>query len=307
MRVKYAVLDVKGRNEEMLGDKTLGIEVTVPEFVARCGLGNIDPQHTGGDATRAAIEECLTVALPPDDAILVTVRSDLDSIGGMAVLTIRAKELKLSSEALDRVRLIAEADKFAHGEWSGPWPLPKKDDWDIDDYASASADDLHSKLAAIGGAIVDYKLPVAERVALAERWILTGEEPAEYRRRYNEERKQIAEAIAAGKIQVSTAADSKIAVVVSENRAGTSIGYCVAPIVVLLNPQFRFEGSDPHRKFTVCQFKEGYVNLRAVVAELNEQEPGWGGSPTIIGSPQGSGSSLDMTEVLSVVTRHLLG
>lgn len=307
--MKYAVLDVRNhdRNEEVLGERTLGIEVTVPEFAAKCGLGNIDPQHTGGDATRAAIEECLTAVLPPEDAILVTVRSDLDALGGMAVLTIRAKGLKLSSEALDRVRLIAEADKFAHGEWSGPRPLPKRDDWDIDDYASASADDLHSKLAAIGGAIVDYKLPVAERVALAERWILTGEEPAEYRRRYNEERKQIAEAIAAGKIQVSTAADGKIAVVVSENRAGTSIGYCVAPIVALLNPQFRFEGSEPHRKFTVCQFKEGYVNLRGVVAELNERESGWGGSPTIIGSPQGSGSSLDMTEVLSVVTRHLLG
>lgn len=304
--MKYAVLDVKGRNDEVLGVRTLGIEVTIPEFVARCGLGNIDPQHTGSDATRAAIEECLTVALPPEDAILVTVRPDLDAIGGMAVLTIRAKGLKLSSEALDRVRLIVEADKFAHGEWSGPRPLPAKEEWDIDDYASASADDLHSKLAAIGGAIVDYKLPVAERVALEEKWILTGEEPAEYRRKYNEERKQIADAIAAGKIQVSTAADGKIAVVVSEYRAGTSIGYCLAPVVVLLNPVFRFEGGEPHRKFTVCQFKEGYVDLRAMVVELNEREPGWGGSPTIIGSPQGSGSELDMTEVLSIVERHLL-
>jgi hypothetical protein len=301
---RYAIVNVRKKNDEVLGERTLGIEVTVPEFAARCGLGNIDPQHIGGDATRAAIEECLTVALPPEDAILVTVRSDLDALGGMAVLTIRAKGLELSPEALDRVRLIAEADKFAYGEWSGPRPLPK---WDIDDYASALVDDLHSKLAAIGGAIVDYKLPVAERVALAERWILTGEEPTEYRRKYHEERKQIADAIAAGKIQVSTAADGKIAVVVSENRAGTSIGYCIAPIVVLLNPQFRFEGSEPHRKFTVCQFKEGYVDLRAVVSELNEREPGWGGSPTIIGSPQGSGSQLNMTDVLSVVIRHLLG
>lgn len=305
--MQYAVLDVKSRNEEVLGDRTLGIEVTVPEFAARCGLGNIDPQHTGGDTTRAAIEECLKVALPPEDAILVTVRSDLDSIGGMAILTIRAKGLELGSEALNRVRLIAEADKFAHGEWSGPRPLPAKEEWDIDDYASASADDLHSKLAAIGGAITDYKLPIGERVALVERWILTGEEPAEYRRKYNEERKQIADAIAAGKIQISAVADGKIAVVVSENRAGTSLGYCVAPIVVLLNPVLRFEGGEPHRKFTICQFKEGYVDLRAVVAEFNEREPGWGGSPTIIGSPQGSGSELEMTEVLSVVTRHLLG
>lgn len=69
-------------NEALLGPMTLGIEVTVPALAARCGLRNIDPQHTGGDPQHAAIEVCLEAPLPPDGATLVTIRPDLDSVGG---------------------------------------------------------------------------------------------------------------------------------------------------------------------------------------------------------------------------------
>ncbi len=62
---------------------------------------------------------------------------------------------------------------------------------------------------------------------------------------------------------------------------------------------------EPHAKFTVCQFTTGYCDLKAVVGELATLEPGWGGSPTIIGSPQGQGSSLSVEEVAEVVARYL--
>jgi hypothetical protein len=69
---------------------------------------------------------------------------------------------------------------------------------------------------------------------------------------------------------------------------------------------FRFRDGRPHRKFTVCQFSEGHVDLRGVKADLDAIERGWGGSPTIIGSPQGVGSQLSIELVLDVVERHLL-
>jgi hypothetical protein len=39
------------------------------------------------------------------------------------------------------------------------------------------------------------------------------------------------------------------------------------------------------------------INLGAFVARMNESEPGWGGSDTIIGSPRGKGSAAAPEEV----------
>ena len=80
----------------------------------------------------------------------------------------------------------------------------------------------------------------------------------------------------------------------------------LAPVVVALNPEFRFRGGEPHRKFTVCQFSAGYCDIPGALRELNGLEEGWGGSPTIGGSPQGVSSALTVEEVVRVVTRHLL-
>ena len=139
-----------------------------------------------------------------------------------------------------------------------------------------------------------------------ERWLVTGEEPAEYRSQVEAERMDMIRALETSVINVQPAAQGWIAAVVSTHRAATTVGYAVAPVVVALNPQFRFQGGEPHPKFTVCQFQTGYCDLKSATAELASREPGWGGSPTIVGSPQWQGSSLSMKEVVGVVARHLL-
>lgn len=78
----------KEANEKIFADGSVfGIEVTIPELAKRC-VGNIDPQHTGGDVTRAAIEEAMVVDLPSAPTI-ATVRPDLDSIGAMAIMLLK--------------------------------------------------------------------------------------------------------------------------------------------------------------------------------------------------------------------------
>src|SRR3989344_6635553 len=76
-------------NEALLGAKTMGLEVTIPALAARCGRGNVDPQHLGGDSTTTAIEVALSMKLPRSRTVFVTIRADADSVGAMAVLTIR--------------------------------------------------------------------------------------------------------------------------------------------------------------------------------------------------------------------------
>ena len=308
----------------------LGIEVTVPALAERCQLGNIDPQHTGGDASRAAIEDAMVAPLPSREATLATVRADLDAVGAMAVFALRREHFAtfcewtgaLAAECGEdhechlyddlapsavtivrpRLQMVAEADRFARGGWAGPRPFPSRENPWPEEGASAESS---RPLAAIAAAVADFRVPMTDRVAMMEHWLLTGEEPAEYRTRVDAERLEMIAALEDGAISVSTAHDGRIAVVESTHRAGTMIGYMKAPVVVALNPEFRVGGGEPHAKFTVCQFEAGYCDLRAMVAELVEREPGWGGSPTIVGSPQGQGSTLSIVEVVEVITHHL--
>ena len=278
-----------------------GVEVTVPALAARC-VTNLDPQHSGGDASRAAIEDAITAQLPSEGTTLATVRADLDAVGSMAVFSLRAKGESLEP-AMERIAMIASADKFARGGYSGPKSLPTADNpWPEE---SASAEGSRS-LAAIAAAVMDFRVPLADRVALMEAWLLTGHEPAQYRAAVERERLDLIRALDGGEISVGLAADGRIAVVESTHRAATMVGYALAPVVVARNPAFRVGGGEPHTKFTVCVFEAGkFADIKSVLAELATIEPGWGGSPTIGGSPQGVSSLLTTEQVVEVVARHL--
>lgn len=312
----------------------LGIEVTVLALAARCNLGNIDPQHSGMGHC-AAIELVLDHPKPSRGATLVTIRPDLDSIGSMALFSLLGKgviqygslpgsgdeeshtaiysvegvgdgdvgEIVVLPEVMERLDRIAWADRSARGVWQ-PASLPTRENpWPRRHDADPQGDPSILGLAA---AVSDYKVALADRVALMERWLLAGDEPAGYRERIEAERMELIDALESGDIKLHEVKIPAfgIAVVESTHRAAMGLGYCLAPVVVALNPSFRFQGGESHRKFTVAQYEPHYVDLKAAVAELAALEPGWGGSPTIVGSPQGVGSTLTTDRVVEVVSRH---
>lgn len=314
---EYAVLDPRptpeasAANDKVFEDApagVLGIEITVPALAARCSLGNIDPQHgPGGDASRAAIEAAMEWPLPPKGAVLATVRPDLDSVGAMAILGLRAEGVRIPAGG---VRRIADADKFARGPWPGPRVLPTTaDPWPSEGGAADTRE-----LAPLGALCADFRRALAERVAGVEEWLLFGEAAfssarapflADYVGQVERERAEMIRALEEGEVRVEEAAGGKIALVDSTHRAAMAVGYARAPVVVARNPSFKVGGGDPHLKFTVAQYEPGHVDLKAALAELAEREPGWGGSPTIIGSPQGVASTLSAAEVVEVVARYL--
>lgn len=280
-----------------------GVEVTVPALAARCRY-NLDPQHLGNDASTAAIEAALTAPLPQDDAILTTVRADLDSVGAMAVLTRRATGERLTPAQLGNIKIIALSDKFAKGPWPGPRPLPTVRQ--LSDDQVASADD-NSYLAAIAAAVADYAVPLSRRVGWADTWITTGREPRGYRQRWVRGRRELARAIAAGTVRVRVLGDHRLAIVESAQQGPTGLGYHLAPVVIACNPAFRINGGQPHLKYSIAQWPDRpHADLRSVFRELDNREPGWGGSATIGGSPQGKASLLPLSEVVRVVRKHLL-
>ncbi len=338
--MKFGVLDprpipvAESANSALLGPNTIGIEVTIPTLATRCGRGNIDPQHTGGDETKTAIEiaceqvescfegrpccgggwdsyycpECDGGQQPSysperrwSDAVLVTVRPDLDSVGAMAVYSL-AVQGKSLAPAMKRIQMVATADKFARGGYPGPKPLPTRDNpWDE---SSATAESSRP-LAAIAAAVMDFKVPLADRVVTMEKWLLTGDEPAQYRPQVEKERLDMITAMEAGQIKSETRSDGRIAVVESTHRAATSVGYSLAPVVVALNPSFKQGPSEPYKKFTICAFEAKFADIKSALAELETLEAGWGGSPTIGGSPQGVSSVLTIDQVVEVVAKYL--
>ena len=195
-----------------------------------------------------------------------------------------------------RIQAIHLSDTFARGEWQ-PRELGTGED---------------SYLAAIARCVSDFKVPMRSRIEAVQRWLETGEEPAGYRAAYERESGEILSVIASGETSVDLSerygypADWKVVVVKSRHRAATSVGYTQAPIVVALNPAFSMGGAPPTRKFTICQYRAGYVDLSAVMQGLASLEAGWGGSPTIIGSPQGVDSNLPLETVVAIVAKHLL-
>lgn len=299
----YGLIDPRPVGKEandvlFASSKIFGIEVTIPAYAEKC-YTNLDPQHLGGDASTAAIELAVTCDLPELGSTLATVRADLDSVGSMAVLAMRADGVPLTPEVLSRVEKIAESDKFARGGWPGKRPLPTRE--------SLFDSELDGQLAAIGAAVSDFKVTLEQRVAWMREWLASGAEPDGYRDRIKAEKMDMIQALESGKIQMNTTSDGRVAVVVSTHRAGTSLGYMIAPIVVATNPSFSFGGGEPHVKHTVCVFEAGkYVDLKAALAELNQLEPGWGGSPTIGGSPQGVSSKLATDQVAEIISKHLL-
>ena len=105
--------EAERHNDEWLGPNTLGIEVTSDYLARRCGLGNIDPQHqvNGGSS---AIEEALISPLPKAGSRMVTIRPDKDSIGAMAILTLRAEGRGNNIDRL-MVSWIGALDRYGYG------------------------------------------------------------------------------------------------------------------------------------------------------------------------------------------------
>jgi hypothetical protein len=294
--------DAETHNEPLLGDTTLGIEVTEPELAARCGLSNLDPQHgrdtpIPGRRPRSAVEAALDWPLPPLGARLVTIRPDADAFGAMAVLSLRAKGIVLDAAARRRVAMIGRCDAFALGDWSrwrtsrGPLPRP------------APARQMvctPAGYAAVTALARDTALTPDARVLAFEAWLLTADIRAYAREANGVFVANLARAWNEGEIDIRCPPPGGLAVVRSAAPGALMLGYRFAPLVAAFSPDL--EGGP--RKVTIAQFATGHADLAAVAAGLSALEPGWGGTPTIVGSPQGVGSRLPEAVIFECVAKH---
>lgn len=288
-----------------------GIEVTIPALAQRC-RGNLDPQHTEKRDVSAIVAACdldeSTMMRIDSDGqwMLVTVRPDLDSVGAMAIIWWRkgiAHDVTCGSyqhlegcdpygfrpgpEMAPRIAAIDKLDRFAFGDWA-PAPLP-------------SADTPPSPLAAVALMCMDHTAPLAERVKMMLAWLRYGELQECYIEQARVDHARVVDALASGEISITPVQSSHCVIVESTHKDAIRLGYCVAPVVIAINPAFRFAGGEPHRKITVAKFNSAQqADLVTLAKRLGS---GWGGTDTIIGSPQGEHCETTTSEIVYHLSR----
>ena len=292
-------------------NKTLGIEVTVPAVAAKCGLGNID-HHRPGDtsATPSACEQAMTAQVPPVDAVVVGVLGDADTLSAMAVLKIRAE---IGQERY--------ADAVAAGEnvlWD---TAPKLDEFPqmaglveriglIDRFGPNACgefmqDPAVKAIRAVAGrrdlSTEDQVRLIAEVVRDSDLALENNPKLQDYVQQANAAYEQ---AKAASKVQPL---GNGVVFVESKHQMATQIGYEKGDVVIALNPEMPKDFKNPeagtYRKFTVCK-RDDHVPIKINFDKLNQLESGWGGRPTIGGSPQGEDSKLTVDQVASCLERQ---
>lgn len=281
----------------------IGIEITRKEFKPYCNI-LIDPQHnmksnnnmTSVEFTYNNYEDILMKIKPHEKIIFVTVKTDIDSITSMSLLSMLVNnKFQLDGDVILRLIAIAKSDRHGRNNWKSR----KNDYFNFENY------NPYGLPYGVQYMCSDYKLKVAEKVQNVIEYLNTGTFPNldHYNKLVDENLKRsIKETVS------EIVVENKLCYVSSKHRGATSKGYQDCPVVIAFNPVFNFGKRSSNvkgAKYTIAQYNEGYVNLNNVLNEINKLEKNWGGSNMIIGSPQDKPSKLTKEQVVKIVKKHL--
>ncbi len=275
------------------GKTIIGLEMTVPALAEICDK-NIDPQHTEQKVTQSCVREVsknaevLLGEYKGKDIVFCTNRVDVDSVAAfvMANRFLEGKDVEYNQNIAD----INRHDTFQGSKWAGPKPIEQ-------------AFDPENKTGALASSIKVFMV-TPKNIADVEKFIDTGMVDETTMNTYRNTQQRVIDKVNSGEIEVSV--KNGIAHVKTTEPCATQVGYSFAPVVIAENPEMKMGPQGvPFRKVSICQHEAGYVNLGAVKTVLAEKENGWGGSPTFVGSPQGTSSEISVEEVRGLVSRNL--
>lgn len=286
----------KLKNLKEQGYSIIGLEMTVPDLAKICDK-NIDPQHTDKRADQSCVKEVVEKApellgwykgKDSDKIAFATNRVDLDSIAAyvMADKYLKGEEVKNNSY----IEAINAHDAFQGAKWDGPKPIEQ-------------AFNPENKTGALASSIKVFMV-TPKNIEDVKGFIETGQVDEGIMNNYRTVQQGIIDRVHSGEIKTEVVGG--IAYVETTLPCATSIGYAQAPVVVAVNPAMKLgPQGEPFRKVSICQHEPGYADLNAIKETLNAQEPGWGGSPTFIGSPQGVSSNIPFQDIKKLIYANL--
>jgi hypothetical protein len=281
----------------------LGIEVTDPDIEQYCAL-SIDPQHSPNTNKITSIEyvfqyqnDVLAVLNPFDKIFMTTIKTDIDSIGAMAILTLLLTgKFKIDGDMILRLKAIAKSDRHGRKNWKNR----KEDFFHFENYNIFG---LPSGLAYMTS---DHKISTEDKVKKMINYLITGEFK-DLMKYNNLVIKNLKRSNQSTNLQIII--NKKLCFVESKHRGAIAYGYKFSPCVIAKNNYFIFGKGQTKkigRKITIAQYEDNkFINLTKIALELNELEPGWGGSTAIIGSPIDHPTSLTDDQIIQICKRHL--
>lgn len=282
----------------------LGIEVTIPKYEEYCAM-SIDPQHSPNQNKITSIEyifnfqsNVLDIITKFDKIVLTTVKTDIDSIGTMAIITLLLNnKLKLDGDLILRLKAIAKSDRHGRKNWKNQ----KEDYFNFDDY------NIYGLPSGLPYMTSDHKITIEQKVKNMIDYLLTGsfKQLNKYNNLVYNNLKQ-SNKNTTSRIIIP----KKLSFVESNHRGGIAYGYKFTPCVIAKNPNYVF-GQEPSKiigkKITIAQYSDSdFIDLNSVKNELNEIEPGWGGSKVIIGSPQNAPTKISDEQIIEICKKHVL-
>lgn len=270
----------------------IGLEMTIPELSSLCDL-NIDPQHTDQKISQSCVKEIcqkrkeLLSQFVGKKVIFLTNRVDLDSVASYIVANNYLNGIETPYN--QSLREINAHDTFQ--------TLPWKEEKDIEE-----AFNPNNKTGALASTLKPFMV-TNENITTITQFIEDGSVDKKVMESYQETQKSIIEKVKSGEVKVSKV--DGVAVVETTLPCATNIGYCYAPIVIAVNKEMRAPDGSTYRKISIGQHEAGYVDLAPVKEALNQTNPGWGGNPNFIGSPQMQNCETSIEDLLTLVKQNL--
>jgi hypothetical protein len=310
-RVHYKQIDLTQKDKEKLylqklqsqGYFIIGIEVFDKDISQLCHL-NFDPQHSDGNYKNTALETVFNIkfdlkeiAYDFFDVLLITIKSDLDSISSIALINMVLKDkFELNGDLILRLKALSLSDRHGMDEdWK---PNIKYDGFKLPNYTKYG---IPISLVTLIG---DINLNINYKIKIMMEYLIN--------RVFENSEKYTNIAIdKLLKLKDSTThkiiIPNKLIYVESTYRGAIGFGYKQAPVVIAKNSHYAF-GKKINRyfgiKYTIAQYKENYIDIELIKEEITKREVGWGGSKVIIGSPQTKPSELSTNELIELVKKY---
>lgn len=277
----------------------IGLEITHKDLKKYSDI-NFDPQHSNQNKhMRACVEDLyfglndLKEKIRNKNLWIMFLKTDLDSIAAGSVLKLYVDQgfSNFSEDVMKRIRTIANYDRYGR-----PWQ------------ATCMNINQLSKIKIPRGLFMlvsGWKNNLEFKIEQVTKWIITGtfDNITEYNRMAA---KNFKDAVTSAKTEIIE--KRKLAFVKSDMRGAMGIGFQYAPVVLALNPSFRFGTGENRvygRKWTVAQCEEGHIDMNLFKKLVNEIENGWGGSSTIMGSPQDKPSVFRKYPILDIIKKAI--
>ena len=242
------------------------------------------------------LADALTMPVPDPGTLLAITKTSPTLIGMLAVLDVRAQGIHVDPK---RFTILSQAAARSRAAWQPqPIPVPTAE-------LEAPADDADRLLAFLR----DRAYSVHRASRLLSAWLaghpeaLPDDALAAWGDFVSASKHDLARACLGDTLQLRL--HDAVAAVETNHPAGIEAAHRLRPVAVATAFAYHTTEHAPHRRHTISWRLPNLLDRNRLRLALDDDEPGWSGTDTLLGSPRGINSSLLHDDVVRAVLKHL--